>query len=186
MAQIDTEILGHSLSFRTNKGCFSPQAVDKGTLALLVRSNVQKGNKIHDLGCGYGVIGITCAKITEAENVFLSDIKNTYLATENANLNGVSGVNVIISDGYKAFDETGFDLILCNPPFHSDFSIAKHFIEKGFNRLVIGGRMLFVVKRLKWYKMKFSAIFGGVRVYEEEGGYYILESAKKTDRYANK
>ena len=31
-----------------------------------------------------------------------------------------------------------FDWILSNPPYHTDFSVPKRFIEKGFNRLKVG------------------------------------------------
>ena len=30
--------------------------------------------------------------------------------------------------------------------------MAKHFIEKGFNRLAIGGKMVMVTKRRDWYR----------------------------------
>jgi len=46
---------------------------------------------------------------------------------------------------------TGFTKILCNPPYHTDFSVAKHFIEKGFNRLAIGGAMWMVTKAFEGY-----------------------------------
>jgi len=39
-----------------------------------------------------------------------------------------------------------FTLILSNPPYHTDFSVAKNFIEGGYKRLVIGGRMVMVQK----------------------------------------
>ena len=182
--QIHATIFDHPLTFATDGNCFSPKAVDAGTLAMLNRCTLTKGQKIHDLGCGYGAVGIACAKVAGDENVYMSDITSLTLARENAIANSVPHVNIVQSDGYKTFDETGFDLILCNPPYHADFGVPKHFIEKGFNRLNIGGRMFFVVKRLEWYKRKFIAIFGGVKVYREDGGYFVLEGVKESSRYA--
>ena len=186
--EIHTIIFGFHMTFVTNDRCFSPKTIDAGTFAMLSRCTLLKGQKTHDLGCGYGTVGVACAKVVGAENVYMSDVDTNALsiARENANRNDVPCVHIIHSDGYKTFDETGFDVILCNPPYHSDFNVAKHFIEKGFNRLNIGGRMFMVVRRLEWYKRKYIAIFGGVTIHREEGGYFVLEAMKKDLKYANK
>lgn len=99
-------------------------------------------------------------------------------AGRNVLLNHAEGVTVLRSDGFRSLQEAGFDLILCNPPYHTDFSVAKHFIEKGFNRLRIGGRMLMVVKREKWYRNKLNAVFGGCRELEKDG-YFVLEAERR-------
>jgi 16S rRNA (guanine1207-N2)-methyltransferase len=134
--RIGVNILGHDLFFKTDEHCFSPRSIDKGTLVLLSAVSLRQGQKILDLGCGYGVVGIAAAKIAGAQNVTMSDIDENVLglAKENAVSNGVSGVKVIKSDGFINLDETGFDLILSNPPYHADFRVPKMFIEKGFNR----------------------------------------------------
>jgi len=64
-----------------------------------------------------------------------------------------------------------------------DFSVPKMFIEKGFNRLRIGGRMYMVTKRKLWYKNKLISIFGGVKIWEIDG-YYVFMSVKKSPDYA--
>lgn len=74
---------------------------------------------------------------------------------------------------------------LSNPPYHTDFRVAKHFIEKGFNRLAIGGKMVMVTKRRDWYKRKLIAIFGGVQIREVDG-YYVFLSEKRSAVYAGK
>ena len=105
-------------------------------------------------------------------------------ARANAGRNGVGGVKIVVSDGFDGVDDAGFDFILSNPPYQTDFAVAKKFIEKGFNRLKIGGRMVMVTKRLDWYRNKLKAIFGGVRVREIDG-YYVFEAEKRSPRYAN-
>jgi 16S rRNA (guanine1207-N2)-methyltransferase len=99
-------------------------------------------------------------------------------ARKNAEKNGVPGVTIIQGNGLEPFEDNDFSLILSNPPYHTDFSVPKAFIEKGFRQLRIGGRMIMVVKRLDWYKNKLTTIFGGVRVVEEDG-YYILTAEKR-------
>jgi 16S rRNA (guanine1207-N2)-methyltransferase len=182
---IKTNIKGVDLVFETSKSLFSPRAIDLGTLSMLSVVEFGENEKVLDLGCGYGVVGILAAKIVGEENVVMLDIDEeaVKLAQKNALLNGVPGVKTIQSDGFTNLDEKDFTLILCNPPYHTDFSVAKVFIEKGFNRLCIGGRMYMVTKRKKWYKNKLIAIFGGVQILEING-YYVFMAIKKSSTYA--
>jgi len=139
-------INGVKLSFDTVNTIFSPDGIDRGTLAMLSILNLTSSDKLLDLGCGYGVVGIYAAKLIGAHNVVMSDIDENCidLSIKNAETNGVSEVKVIQSDGFKNIQEKDFTLILSNPPYHSDFSVPKHFIEKGFNRLTVGGKMIMV------------------------------------------
>ena len=145
-----------------------------------------KGDKILDLGCGYGVVGITAAKIIGSLNVVMSDIDDTAikLSRENSLLNEVEDIKIVLSDGFNDIHDKDFSVILSNPPYHSDFSVPKHFIEKGFNRLRLGDKMLMVTKRKDWYKNKFTAIFGGVKIYEIEG-YFVFCAEKRNSQYDN-
>ena len=181
---ITESIYGIELLFETSSACFSPDGIDKGTLAMLSVVDFSVEDKVLDLGCGYGIVGIYIAKLIGERNVVMSDNDELCvdLSIKNALLNGVSGVKVVLSDGFKNIDDNDFSLILSNPPYHSDFSVAKHFIEKGFNRLRIGGKMFMVTKRKDWYKNKFISIFGGVKIHEKDG-YYIFEAEKRDFKY---
>ena len=183
---ITTLINGIDLSFKTEDSLFSPINIDKGTLAMLSVAEFSPEDKLLDLGCGYGVVGIYAAKLIGEQNVVMSDSdeKSVECAKANAELNGVGNIQVIHSDGFKNIDESRFTMILSNPPYHSDFSVPKHFIEKGFNRLKIGGKIYLVTKRKDWYKNKLIAIFGGVNI-DEIDGYYVFCSEKRNNRYAN-
>jgi len=180
-------INGIPLTFETTKTMFSPTCADKGTLAMLSVVELSSANKLLDLGCVYGVVGIYAAKLIGAQNIVISDNnkKCIELSKKNAEANGVSGIKIIQSDGFNGMDDKDFTLILSNPPYHADFSVPKHFIEKGFNRLQIGGKMFMVTKRKDWYKNKLSAIFGGVKVYESDG-YFVFCAEKRGTQYANR
>ena len=180
-------ILGKQVSLETRRGLFSPEHVDRGTLAMLSHVKIASGMRIMDLGCGCGVVGIVAAKIAGEENVFMSDADPMAVATarRNAERNGVSGVHICVSDGFQSVDASGFDLILSNPPYQTDFSVAKGFIEKGFNRLKIGGKLYMVTKRRAWYKNKMISVFGGVEIRETDG-YYVFIAERRSLQYANK
>ncbi|WP_299460817.1 methyltransferase, partial [uncultured Gimesia sp.] len=154
------------LTFETSPELFSPKNLDRGTEAMLSTVAFEPGQRVLDLGCGYGVVGILAAKIVGPENVVMTDIEQTAvnLAQTNATRNQVAGVKIIQSDGFQDHNETDFDWILSNPPYHKDFSTAKNFIMKGFNRLKIGGHMVMVTRRRLWYQKKLTSIFGGTEV----------------------
>ncbi len=184
---LQVEILGQQVSLETRPGLFSPEHVDRGTLAMLSYVKIASGMRIMDLGCGCGVVGIVAAKIAGEENVFMSDADPMAVETarRNAERNGVGGVQVCVSDGFQSVDASGFDLILSNPPYQTDFSVAKGFIEKGFNRLKIGGKLYMVTKRRAWYKNKMISVFGGVEIRETDG-YYVFIAERRSLQYANK
>ena len=180
---IKEEINGIEIICETGEYYFSPTRVDPGTRFMLEAVPVREGDKVLDLGCGYGVVGIYAAKRLGGENVVMCDILEDAVALSEANLtrNGITGARVLQSDGLKAVEDRDFTLIYSNPPYHTDFSVAKAFIEDGFRKLAVGGRMVMVTKRLDWYRNKLKSVFGGVKVFEAED-YYIFLSEKRAAR----
>lgn len=169
------------LKFETEASIFSPNSIDTGTLAMLSVIDFFPNDKVLDLGCGYGAVGILAGKLIGEENVVMCDISEQAIeyAKINAVLNGVSNISIILSDGYNNIEEKDFTVILSNPPYHADFSVPKKFIEIGFEKLAIGGKLVMVTKRLDWYKNKLTSIFGGVNVLEING-YYVFVSEKRS------
>jgi 16S rRNA (guanine1207-N2)-methyltransferase len=184
---LEATVLGQRLIFSTQEGLFSPHRVDGGTLAMLARVSIEATDKVLDLGCGYGVVGIFAAKQTRPDRVYLidSDPGAVACAKDNARRNGLPAVHFAVSDGFRNFAEAEFNLILCNPPYHVDFSVPKHFIEKGFNRLSLGGAMYMVTRRERWYREKLRAIFGAVQVWDDSG-YFVFKAVKTSRNYANR
>ena len=178
--KIEKEINGITVTLDTGDYYFSPDEIDRGTLAMLSAVEASPEDKILDLGCGYGIVGIYLAKLSGAE-VVMSDVSEdaVRLSEENLKLNGVTSARVVLSDGLSAVEDKDFSLILSNPPYHTDFKVAKGFIENGFRKLRVGGRMIMVTKRLDWYKNKLISVFGGVRI-KEIDGYYVFEAEKRT------
>lgn len=184
---ISAEIKNVNLKFETDSSNFSPNSIDVGTLAMLSAVEFLPDDKILDMGCGYGVVGILAAKLIGEKNVTMCDISESAVkqAKINAELNGVPDIDIKISDGFSEIADNDFTLILSNPPYHADFSVPKHFIEVGFKKLAVGGKMVMVTKRLDWYKNKLTSVFGGVRVREIDG-YYVFISEKRGERVPKK
>ena len=124
--------------------------------------------------------GILAGKLIGEQNVIMCDVSEQAIesAAMNLRLNNVPEISIRLSDGYKNVAETDFTLILSNPPYHADFSVPKHFIEVGFKKLVMGGKLIMVTKRLDWYKNKLTSVFGGVKIHEING-YYVFVAEKR-------
>lgn len=175
------------LQFQTNEDVFSPSFIDKGTKAMLSYVTLKEGDKVLDLGCGYGVVGIWAAKQIGAKQVVMCDVSENAvrLSEINKKENEVENIPVFVSDGLKEVKERDFTYILSNPPYHTDFSVAKSFIEGGFRKLAIGGKMVMVTKRDDWYWNKLSSVFGGVTVHEKDG-YFVFVAQKRTEAQIKK
>jgi len=183
---IKIEIKGITLEFETNDKVFSPSNIDRGTLAMLSQVEVTKEDKILDLGCGYGIVGILASKLVGCENVVMCDVSEdaVALSKDNAKRNNVENIKIILSDGLNNIEEEGFTLILSNPPYHVDFSVPKGFIEQGYKKLLLGGKMYMVTKRKDWYKNKFISVFGGVEITELDG-YFVFIAEKRIHKSKN-
>lgn len=144
-------------------------------------------DKVLDLGCGYGIVGILAGKLIGEENVIMCDVSEQAIeyAAMNLRMNNVPNIRIRLSDGYKNVGETDFTLILSDPPYHADFSVPKHFIEVGFKKIAIGGKLIMVTKRLDWYKNKLTSVFGGVKVHEING-YYVFVAEKRSQAIKEK
>lgn len=183
------------ITIETGENVFSPSRADKGTAYMLREAEKLFAGpgggpkKILDLGCGAGIAGIYIAKTCGVAEVHFTDIDGecVMLSLENAAANGISGkctVKAYVSDAFSDITDADFDLIMSNPPYHTDFAVAKAFIEGSFRHMSIGGKLLMVTKRLDWYKNKLINIFGGVKITRTDDGYFVFAAEKRNDRPA--
>ena len=165
--------------FHTLPTLFSYRKIDNGTIQMLEHVELKADDKVLDLGCGYGVVGIWAARNIGEENVVMSDINIAALemADENVNANSLDTIQIICSNGFENIPDKDFTLIMSNPPYHTNFSVAKDFIEGSYKHLKTGGRLVMVTKRFAWYKNKMQAVFDGVK-WIESCGYYVFVAEK--------
>lgn len=183
---ITVSIHGIDLTLESAPELFSPRGLDRGTAAMLSQVEFHPDDKVLDLGCGYGLVGILAAKLIGPERVVMTDVdpRAVELSQINAQTNSVSEVTILHSNAFRDHTKTDFSLILSNPPYHHDFSVPKEFILKGFNRLRIGGKLVMVTKRRNWYRNKLANVFGGVKVTEIDD-YFVFTAEKRREHYAN-
>jgi len=117
LKRITATILGNNLTLLSSGGVFSSKKIDYGSKLLVERCVVKKNQKILDMGCGYGVIGIALAKAYPTINVVMVDINRraVKLAKMNVKLNGIKNAVVRQGNLYGGIKEK-FDGIVVNPP----------------------------------------------------------------------
>lgn len=184
---VNFKINNTNLEFKTSEEVFSPSNIDKGTLAMIKQVQFHENDRLLDLGCGYGFVGIYASTLLNPDNITMCDINESAveLSKYNAEHNGLNNIHILKSNGLNNIDEDNFSLILSNPPYHEDFSVPKEFIEDGYKKLSLGGRMYMVTKRKDWYKNKLISVFGGVKISEADG-YYIFMAEKQTVTHPSK
>jgi 16S rRNA (guanine1207-N2)-methyltransferase len=84
---------------------------------LLEAAEIPLGSTVLDVGCGYGVIGVTAAARGARPMMFDSDSRAVALALTNLRRNHLSG-EAMIATGLDDFEEGSFDIVLANPPTH--------------------------------------------------------------------
>lgn len=170
------EFQGQALTVQSAPGVFSPRGLDTGTAFMLAQIQPTAGARFLDLGCGTGIVSRIAYEIWGCQVVAVDvNARALRLAAHNA-----PQAEVVASDGFGSLKGRQFDLIASNPPYHTDFGVAKAFVEGAHAHLAPEGMLYLVVKRSDWYIQKVRHVFGGCRIAEENG--YTVIVAQKRER----
>ncbi|CDO18798.1 Putative uncharacterized protein [Streptococcus gallolyticus] len=178
--ELKVTLLGYPFKFLTDSGVFSKKMIDYGSQVLLNTLDFEKGKTLLDLGCGYGPLGISLAKVQGVQATMV-DINNRAidLAQQNAEKNGVTA-NIFQSNIYEKVTGT-FDYIISNPPIRAGKQVVHAIIADSINYLKDGGSLTIVIQKKQGApsaKAKMEEIFGNVDILKRDKGYYILRSTK--------
>ena len=178
--ELKVTLLGQSFTFLTDSGVFSKRMVDYGSQVLLNTLDFEKGKTLLDLGCGYGPLGISLAKVQGVKPTMV-DINNRAidLAKQNAQKNGVEA-DIFQSNIYEEVNGA-FDYIISNPPIRAGKQVVHTIISESINYLKVGGNLTIVIQKKQGApsaKAKMEEIFGNVEILKRDKGYYILRSEK--------
>ena len=186
--KINFQIIGLNLCMDTEDGLFSKDDLDIGTRILLENVDLSQYERMLDLGCGWGAIGIVAALANPKGYVVLIDINTraTTVAFDNIKQLRIQDRSKIISTDDITNIDGNFDLILSNPPFHANQVILKSLFGVSFQKLITNGLLYVVVEQT--YVLKFQKIlkqiFGNVTVhFEDKNNHFtILVSIKLSNK----
>lgn len=173
---------GHTYRFKTPSGVYSFGEIDKAT-QILINNCKPVEKKVLDIGCGYGVIGITLKKENPSIELFMSDINKRAVefAKINAKDNNVAA-DVRQGNLYEPWKGLKFNHIIANPPIVAGKQVWMELIRGAYECIEQGGTLQLVAyhnkggERIKKYMKE---VFGNVEDVWKEGGIRIYISFKE-------
>jgi len=169
-----------SLRFVSRPGVFSYGRFDNGARALVETAVINPGDRILDLGCGCGTNGIICglgAGPSSHVTFVDSNWRATTLAQLNAAANGLPNFDVRTCCRLDGLAEGSFDVVLANPPYFANLSIARTFVEQSRPLLKKDGRFYLVTKQPSQVGPMVAEIFGLTEAVERRGYVILCASA---------
>ena len=177
-------------SLLSKPGVYGWKKIDQGSQQLIERlpSMIDRelpigSDRVLDLGCGSGYL--TLASCSQATHITATDnnaaaIKATQATLETA---GFKAELCLTNAGEELASE--YDLILCNPPFHSgfgiDYDLTDRFSKNAAKLLATKGQACFVVNQHVPLKRIASRYFESVALDQDTGKFctYLLTKPKR-------
>lgn len=176
---------GHPFTFHSTWGIFSPREVDEGSRMLIDRVEIHESDDILDLGCGYGPIGISLARLAPKGNTLMvdKDFVAVEYANTNARLNGLNNCQAMLSNGFAQVGNRTFDLVVSNIPAKVGKEMLYLLLYDALEHLNPGGRLYVVtINGLRQFiKRSFTEVFGNYDKLKQ-GRQYTVAVAEKTSR----
>ena len=176
---VRTSLCGKPFEFLTASSVFSKRKVDCGTRLLIESMILPKTGYVLDIGCGYGVVGISVAKFNPKLHVIMTDVnaRAVRLAKKNLSLNKVTNAEVRYGFFYEPVEDLKFNCVLSNPPVSAGMETVKAIVigakkvmaqEASFQMVIrskIGAKILPAL---------FTETFSNCEVVSRESGFRVL------------
>lgn len=166
----------HHFTFISDHGVFSKDHVDQASDLLLRTVRIKpKIDRVLDLGCGYGALGIVLGKVY-ALDVTLSDVNERalWLARKNCAINHLEA-QVVKSRAFESIDND-FDLIVTNPPIRIGKQALYDIFKQIKDHLTSQGECWMVMhkKHGALSALKFLNQIGHAEVFDRRKGFHII------------
>ena len=173
-----------AFDFYSKPGVFGWDKLDQGSL-YLVNHLAQlpiKNARVLDLGCGYGYLSVMAQQHAPAQ-IDATDNNAAALLACRKNFQHYKISGDVIADNIGASLTPGYDVILCNPPFHRGFDI-KHgmtdqFLAASARLLARTGQALFVVNSFIALEKLAVPYYNKIETLAESGKFKVILLAKK-------
>lgn len=172
--------------FLSRPGVFAWDRIDPASALLAAHLPKDLSGRAADLGAGFGYLSVqllaNCPGITTLD-LYEAEARALDLARRN-----LAAFEAKAAIGYHWHDVTAgveqpYDVIVSNPPFHTQSradrpDIGRRFIAVAAAALKPGGRLWLVANRHLPYEAVLNESFGAVRVVTQHDGFKVVEAVK--------
>lgn len=149
---------------------------------MLQTVTLDDGDRVLDVGCGYGVIGLVIAKVKPQSLVDMIDINERAirLSCKNKTLNKIENVEIFVSNIYQNIVKK-YDVIVSNPPIRAGKKIVHEIASKSFEFLNEDGTFWCVIQKKQGAESMLKLliqIYQKVEIVEKDKGYWIIKAKK--------
>lgn len=163
-------------------GIFSPREIDEGTELLLKYIELKETDDCLDLGCGYGPIGLTLAKLAPQGHTTLvdRDFVAIQYTQDNIKRNNITNAEALLSNGFAQIRGRQFDIVVSNIPAKVGNEMLSLFLHDTWQQLKPGGRFYIVtINGLRHYmKRNFREVFGNYKKCKQGKNYTVAMAMK--------
>ena len=179
------QINSRPFHFTSLPGVFSNKHLDMGSRLLI--EQVLKLNltgKVLDLGCGYGVIGLTILAFKPHCVLTCADINERACVCTRTNANSMklSVSGIVVSDGFANIPDL-FDFIILNPPIRAGKKVIYPMFLEAQQHLNENGSLIIVIRKdqgaISAHRY-ITDIFGNGELLSRDRGYHIYQYIKRS------
>lgn len=179
LRMIKEQVRGNTLELWTDAGVFSKGGLDFGSRLLIETMDIPPAASVLDVGCGYGPIGISAAKLAVDGRVLMVDLNEraVELARRNIKQNMIANARAEVSDLFENVDVPRFDRILTNPPIRAGKAVVHAIFEGAARRLTSDGELWIVIQKKQGAPSAFKKLqqlFDVVEDKARDAGYRIF------------
>jgi len=176
---VRTSLCGKPFEFLTASSVFSKRKVDCGTRLLVESMVLSTTGYVLDIGCGYGVVGISVAKFNPKLHVVMTDVnaRAVRLAKKNLTLNKVANAEVRYGFFYEPVQNLKFNIVLSNPPVSAGMETVKAIVTGAPEVMAPEASFQMVIRSkigAKILPALFTETFGNCGIVARESGFRVL------------
>src|SRR5665647_435178 len=176
---VRTSLCGKPFEFLTASSVFSKRKVDCGTRLLVESMVLSTTGCVLDIGCGYGVVGISVAKFNPNLHVVMTDVnaRAVRLAKKNLTLNKVTNAEVRYGFFYEPVQNLKFNIVLSNPPVSAGMETVKAIVTGAPEVMAPEASFQMVIRSkigAKILPALFTETFGNCGIVARESGFRVL------------
>ncbi len=182
--EMTATLRGEEITLFTRPGVFSWDHLDEATRILADAMTVRPGERVLDLGCGAGALGIVASRLSGGAPVTLldADAEAVRSATRSVDVAGIESARVMTSDIAEVVLGETFEVVVTNPPFHvgkaTDLDVPLQFIEDAWSVLGDGGRLYLVANRTLPYERAIFQRFGNIDTVHDGRRFKVLSAVR--------